>query len=92
MPIHFFKVMLYLLTWQNAIEIYMSHQKIAFDCKLSISTVKRALKYLQKERFISIVSGRNEYKTNIYIINYDQIDSECILVPTKKEEKICAQF
>jgi DNA-binding transcriptional regulator YhcF (GntR family) len=64
--------------WQNAIEIYMSHSKMAFDCNLSKSAVKRALKFLEKERFITIVSGRNEYKTNIYIINFEQIDNACI--------------
>lgn len=73
------RVMFYLLRWQNAEEHYSSHETIARECDLHVSNVKRALNFLKKEKFITVISGKKDRRTNFYIINFDQIDGECVL-------------
>jgi len=85
LPFSVLKVMLHLLRWQYADEHYESHETIAYHCNLHASTVKRALKSLQKLNYISIVSRQMEQKTNIYKINFVQIDGECVLSHEERE-------
>lgn len=85
MPLTSFKVMLYFVIWQNADVIYVSQDRIALECHLSKRTVERAIKYLKKEKFISVISGKKDRRTNIYKINFEQIDSKCIFTAKENE-------
>jgi hypothetical protein len=85
LPFSVLKVMLHLLRWQNADSHYESHETIGFKCNLHASTVKRALKTLQELNYISIISRQHEQKTNIYKINFAQIDGECVLTHEERE-------
>lgn len=73
------KVMLYLLTWQHKEEIYVGHERISSECHIDVSSVKRALKYLEKEGFIKIASGKKDRRTNNYTIDFAAIDEKCVL-------------
>jgi hypothetical protein len=85
LPASHLRVMLRLLQWQNAPNHYESHETIAYHCGLDASTVKRALRALQKINYITIISRKKEQKTNIYKINFEQIDGFCVLSPEEKE-------
>jgi hypothetical protein len=78
------RIMLFLLKWQNADKHYSSHKTIATKCKLSVTSVKRALNWLKKEKFITVISGKEDRRTNYYIINFEQIDGECVLEPEER--------
>lgn len=77
------KTLLYLLTLQNCREIHPSIKEIADKCNYSTTTINASLKWLKKEGFISVKSGKKTQKVNNYIINFDAIDFKC----TQETEK-----
>lgn len=85
MPMGALRVMLHFLRWQNAKEHFESYDSISFHCGISISTVKRSLKYLIKNKYITIESGKEARKTNIYKINFKEIDPACVNSNTTNE-------
>jgi DNA-binding MarR family transcriptional regulator len=85
LPSSVLRVMLHLLRWQNAEKHFESYATIAFHCGLGDSTVKKAIKYLEKLNFITIISRQVDRKTNLYKINFEQIDGHCVLTTEERE-------
>lgn len=73
------RILLYLLTWQNSKKgCFVKQQTIAQRLGIGIATVKRALSWLEEEGYIAIFSGKKEFDTNLYKVNYRMIDEKCI--------------
>jgi DNA-binding transcriptional regulator YhcF (GntR family) len=82
------RVILYLLTYQNKKEIFPSISTIALDCHISEPTVKRALRKLKKEKFITVNKKyHTDSRSNAYLINFDEIDPDCVLTSEEIEKK-----
>lgn len=82
------KVILYLLMWQKAESIFTGVDRIARDCGIGQASVKRGIKELKKEGFITVIPAGKDHRSNTYIINFDKIDGNCIL---SKEENYLNQ-
>jgi len=72
-----FKVLLYLLSYQNLKIIHPSIRTISNKTNCSPRQVIRALKWLKEQRFIDYASGKSKHSSNTYIINFDGIDQAC---------------
>ena len=80
------KVMLYLLTYQHKEDIYPSLQTIASGCNSHVSSVKRGLKFLEQQKFITINrKWKKDHRSHSYIINFEQIDGDCVFTPEECE-------
>ena len=80
------KVLLYFLTWQNSKNgCYSKQDTIAEKCDMSLPTVKRAISWLAKEKYITIYSGKSEHTTNIYEVNFENIDGYCVRTSEENE-------
>lgn len=86
-PFPSLRVLLYLLTWQNSKKgCYSKQITIAEKLNLSLATVKRAVKWLEINRYITVYSGKGEHTSNIYEVNFKSFDENC--VNTFEENKL----
>lgn len=73
------RVLLYLLTWQNSKKgCYTKQETISQKLDISLSTIKRAIKWLEKEGYVTVYSGKGERTSNIYEVNFKVIDENCV--------------
>ncbi len=81
-----FRVISYLLTYQHKEVIFPSVWTIANSCGITEKSVSRALKYLEKEKFVTVnrKTGKDQ-RANTYIINFEQIDGDCVFSPEELE-------
>ncbi len=78
-PFAALRVLLYLLTWQNSKKgCYAKQETIADKLDLSLATVKRAIKWLVKEKYVTVYSGKGDHTSNIYKINFKVFDGNCV--------------
>jgi predicted transcriptional regulator len=80
------KVMLYLLTYQHKDDIFPSIGRMSTSCGLHESSIKRGLKSLVEKNFITInKNSGKDHRSHSYIINFEQIDGDCVLSPEECE-------
>ena len=80
------RVILYLLTYQHKDTIFPSIWTISDNCKITEKSVSRALKFLEEKKWITVNRKKGkDRRSNTYIINFEQIDGNCVLSPEEYE-------